>query len=294
MLILGAGLAGMVAALELRKAGYKVKVLEYNNRAGGRNWTLRGGDSYTELGGATQKCEFDAGLYLNPGPVAHSLSPPRPARLLQAAGRDARAVHAGQPQRLPAFAKAFGGKPQRFRDDQGRLPGPCRRAARQGDDRRARSTTRSPTRTSECCSRRCAGWGALDKDYAYEAGPISASASRLCDAIRAAASAREPVAGEPIGLGDMLQSRLWRGLADFAALRLPDHDVPAGRRHGQDRRGLRARGRRSDHATTPRSRAIEQDEKRRHRRPTRTRRRPARRTQAQRRLVRLHHPAQRS
>ena len=37
------------------ESGYKVKVLEFNNRAGGRNWSLRGGDSYTELGGATQK-----------------------------------------------------------------------------------------------------------------------------------------------------------------------------------------------------------------------------------------------
>src|SRR6202035_5346817 len=68
VLILGAGLAGMVAALELRKAGYRVQVLEYANRAGGRCWTLRGGDTYTELGGETQHCAFDAGLYLNPGP----------------------------------------------------------------------------------------------------------------------------------------------------------------------------------------------------------------------------------
>src|SRR6187397_2277591 len=51
VLILGAGLAGMTAALELRKAGYKVQILEFNNRPGGRNWTLRGGDSFTELGG---------------------------------------------------------------------------------------------------------------------------------------------------------------------------------------------------------------------------------------------------
>lgn len=35
ILILGAGLAGMTAAYELRKAGYKVKVLEYNAKAGG-------------------------------------------------------------------------------------------------------------------------------------------------------------------------------------------------------------------------------------------------------------------
>src|SRR6188472_3288666 len=59
VVILGAGLAGMVAALELRKAGYKIQVLEYNDRAGGRCWTVRGGDRYTELGGLEQKCEFD-------------------------------------------------------------------------------------------------------------------------------------------------------------------------------------------------------------------------------------------
>src|ERR1700752_3368106 len=68
VLILGAGLAGMTAALELRKAGYKVQILEFNGRAGGRNWTLRGGDSFTELGGFKQTCEFEQGLYINPGP----------------------------------------------------------------------------------------------------------------------------------------------------------------------------------------------------------------------------------
>src|SRR4029077_5236891 len=68
VLILGAGLAGMVAAYELRKAGYKVQVLEYMDRSGGGCWSLRGGDTYTELGGATQKCEFDRGLYFNAGP----------------------------------------------------------------------------------------------------------------------------------------------------------------------------------------------------------------------------------
>src|SRR6201993_4321997 len=51
VLILGAGLAGMVAALELRKAGYKVQILEFNSRDGGRNWTFWGGDSFTGFGG---------------------------------------------------------------------------------------------------------------------------------------------------------------------------------------------------------------------------------------------------
>src|SRR5260370_7263462 len=69
VLILGAGMAGMSAAYELRNAGYEVQVLEFNGRAGGRNWSLRGGDSYTELGGLTQQCQFDKGLYINPGPL---------------------------------------------------------------------------------------------------------------------------------------------------------------------------------------------------------------------------------
>jgi monoamine oxidase len=68
VLILGAGIAGLVAALELRNAGYRVQVLEYNPVAGGRCWTLRGGDEYTELGGFRQQCGFDKGQYINPGP----------------------------------------------------------------------------------------------------------------------------------------------------------------------------------------------------------------------------------
>src|SRR5215469_11239145 len=64
VLVLGAGLAGMTAALELSKAGYKVQVLEFNSRPGGRNWTLRGGDSFSELGGFAQTCTFEQGLYL--------------------------------------------------------------------------------------------------------------------------------------------------------------------------------------------------------------------------------------
>ena len=41
VLILGAGLAGLTAAFELRNAGYQVQVLEYNSRAGGRSRSSR-------------------------------------------------------------------------------------------------------------------------------------------------------------------------------------------------------------------------------------------------------------
>jgi monoamine oxidase len=68
VLVLGAGLAGMLAAYELRRAGYSVRILEFQNRSGGRNMTLRGGDTLTELGGATQTVGFAPGNYINPGP----------------------------------------------------------------------------------------------------------------------------------------------------------------------------------------------------------------------------------
>src|ERR1700678_1404705 len=68
VLILGAGLAGMTAAFELRKGGYKVQLLEYNDRPGGRNWSLYGGDTYTYTGGGSQEGKIAQSLYLHPGP----------------------------------------------------------------------------------------------------------------------------------------------------------------------------------------------------------------------------------
>ncbi len=68
VLVLGAGIAGMVAAMELRDAGYEVEVIEFRDVAGGRCWTLRAGDTYEELGGFTQTVDFAEGNYFNPGP----------------------------------------------------------------------------------------------------------------------------------------------------------------------------------------------------------------------------------
>ena len=41
VVILGAGIAGLVSAWELRKAGFEVHVLEARHRPGGRVWTVR-------------------------------------------------------------------------------------------------------------------------------------------------------------------------------------------------------------------------------------------------------------
>ncbi len=44
VVVLGAGIAGLVAAYELERAGFSVTVVEARERVGGRNWTIRGGD----------------------------------------------------------------------------------------------------------------------------------------------------------------------------------------------------------------------------------------------------------
>src|ERR1700749_2308011 len=116
VLVLGAGLAGMTAALELRKAGYKVQVLEFNSRPGGRNWTLRGGDRFTELGGATQSCEFEQGLYINTCPWR---IPYHPRCVLDYCKRLNVALEPFIQLNHNALlhgSKAFGSRPQRIRE----------------------------------------------------------------------------------------------------------------------------------------------------------------------------------
>ena len=158
VIVLGAGLAGMTAAIELERAGYKVSVLEYNSRPGGRNWSLRGGDVYTELGGATQRCEFDPGLYLNPGPWRIPYHHYAILDYCRRFGVDARAVHPAQSQRLSAFRRT---RSTASRSAFARSR-PISTAASPSSwprrPERERSTTLCRPRTAKFCSRRCGRW----------------------------------------------------------------------------------------------------------------------------------------
>lgn len=69
VLILGAGIAGLVAAYEMRRAGFDCTVIEARERPGGRNWTLRRGSKLVFNDGTTQECTFDEGNYFNCGPA---------------------------------------------------------------------------------------------------------------------------------------------------------------------------------------------------------------------------------
>src|SRR5271169_5283789 len=162
VLILGAGLAGMTAALELRKAGYKVQILEFNNRAGGRNWTLRGGDSCTELGGFRQACEFESGLYFNPGPWR---IPYHHRALLDYCKRLGVALEPFLQINFNTYLhaqNAFGGKPQRYRhviaDFNGYVCELLAKAANQ--DKLDAAVTKED---KEILLEALRGWGALDE-----------------------------------------------------------------------------------------------------------------------------------
>lgn len=213
VLILGAGLAGMVAALEMRKAGYDIKILEYNNRAGGRNWTARGGDTFTELGGHRQTCEFDDGQYINLGPWR---IPYHHRALLDYCQRLGVVLEPFQQTNYNAFlhsSTAFDGKPQRMRDIkidfQGQIAELLAKVTNKGhlegevdqDDQ-------------EILLEALQSWGVLDKDYAYKSslatGEYRGYAKEPGGGIGAA-----PIAGEIISASDILKSGLWASLSNF-------------------------------------------------------------------------------
>ncbi|MFI4982311.1 MAG: flavin monoamine oxidase family protein, partial [Nevskiales bacterium] len=210
VLILGAGIAGMTAAYELRNAGYKVQVLEYNNRAGGRNWSLRGGDSYTELGGFTQKCEFDKDLYINPGPWR---IPYHHRGLLSYCKRLGVPLEAFVQVNYNAYlhsSQAFGGKPQRYReikaDYQGHVAELLAKATRQNalDDAVSKEDREKLLESLR-------GWGALDQDFTY--GPSEASSDRRgYEKEPGGGLSARPIPSKPIGLSDVLDSGLWQGI----------------------------------------------------------------------------------
>jgi monoamine oxidase len=214
VLILGAGLAGMTAALELGKAGYRVQMLEFNSRPGGRNWTLRGGDSFTELGGDRQTCEFEPGLYINPGPWRIPYHHRAVLDYCKRLGVPLEPFIQLNHNALLHATRAFGGIPQRIReikaDFQGQLSELLAKATQQGKlDEEVSKEDR------EILMQALRSWGALDRNYAYKAGLISADVRGYAREPGGGIDAA-PIPGDPIGLSDILKSQVWRYLQNFA------------------------------------------------------------------------------
>lgn len=69
VVILGAGITGLVMAYRMERAGFSVTLVEARRRTGGRNWTLRHGDKVEMIGEAEQTVGFSEGMYFNAGPA---------------------------------------------------------------------------------------------------------------------------------------------------------------------------------------------------------------------------------
>ena len=68
VLVLGAGVSGLVVGYELARLGYDFRILEARDRVGGLAWTVRRATEHTEINGERQVCAFDEGLHVNVGP----------------------------------------------------------------------------------------------------------------------------------------------------------------------------------------------------------------------------------
>ena len=210
VLVLGAGLAGLTATLELRNAGYKVQLLEYQNRPGGRNWSIRGGDVLHELGGYTQRCQFDPGLYINPGPwrlpyhhraIFHYCKrlnvPLEPFNQIN----DNAFVHS---------SRAFSGKPRRFREVQSDFYGHISEllAKCTAQNKLDQAVTQEDR---EMLLEALRDWGALNDKYEYVKS-VQTSERRGYDVDPGGGLAPVPVPSEPMALREMLQARMWSSI----------------------------------------------------------------------------------
>jgi monoamine oxidase len=201
--ILGAGIAGMVAAYELQKAGYRCVILEARRRAGGRVWTLRRGDVVAESD-STQRVAWDAGehMYFNAGaariPYHHQgiLSYCRELGVpLEPMVNDSRAA-------LLQDDRAFDGKPQLARavinDARGFIAELAAKAVEKEllarpvsaeDGERLRGFLRT--------------FGVLDKDFAYR------GSARSGFAVAPGAGTDSGQINQPIELSQLLRSDFW-------------------------------------------------------------------------------------
>lgn len=211
VVILGAGVAGMTSALELSRAGYRVQVLEYQDRVGGRSWTLSGGDKYTELGGASQVCGFAPGNYINPGPWR---IPWHHHGLIHYCHELGVALEPFMQVNYNAYVHsttAFGGKPQRYRHIQADYYGHVGELLAKAVNKGALADTLSKE-DGEILLESLRGWGALDKNMRYVKGRESSN-RRGWDKEPGGGLSAEPVPSEPMTAETVLRSGLWKSIA---------------------------------------------------------------------------------
>jgi monoamine oxidase len=168
IVIIGAGIAGMVLAWELRKAGYAPLILEARDRAGGRNWSLRGGDEIRETT-SVQRVAWDAGphMYLNPGPARLPYHHEGMLSYCRELGVSLEVMSNDNRGALLQSDVAFDGQPQRNRQVVSDIRGYVAELAAKAIDHDA-LTQAVTTEDKERIRALLRSFGALDKDMAYK------------------------------------------------------------------------------------------------------------------------------
>ena len=211
VLILGAGISGLVAAYELGKAGYQCKILEASHRAGGRNFTIRHGDFIDELGNP-QFCNFDKDpdLYFNAGPAR---IPAHHTAILHYCREFAVEMQMFCNYNKNCYTQddnAFAGKPVRIREYEADTRGFFSELMAKSIQAQAKLDAPFDDIDKQKLIEFCRAYGDLSSDFTYEG---SERAGYQSGGILSPGVLKKPKA-----FADLLQSNFWAGAMHFGEI----------------------------------------------------------------------------
>jgi monoamine oxidase len=205
VIILGAGIAGLAAAYEMRRAGFDCTVLEARDRPGGRNWTLRRGSKLVLNDGTTQTCTFDEGNYFNCGPARLPSVHETILGYCNELGVELEVEVNSSRRTLLQNDNVFGGKPvrqaQAINDTRGHVSELLAKCVRQGALDQA-FTQDDHVLVMEFLK----SYGALGENYEYN------GSSRSGDRQLPGAGDQVEIAGAPLSFSELLKSQFCKSM----------------------------------------------------------------------------------
>ena len=211
VLVLGAGIAGMVAAWELSRAGYDVRVLEARARTGGRNWSLRAGDAFEETDNPPQFVRWTVGehMYFNPGPARIPTQHEAILSYCRDLGVRLEIMCNESHAALMQDDAAFGGVPQRARAVVADMRGHIAALAAKALDKDALA---APVDADDLERLRAMllRFGALDQDLVYR------GSSRAGWQVPPGGGTEAGTPLQPLDLRQIVRSAFWQGPTQFS------------------------------------------------------------------------------